>query len=90
MKIIEEQFTNYDKYLHPEYDNSNYLSNRVVETGLSKEICYFGNKLLFDNNKYIWIQKNNLKKLECLILELNDVKSLIELSNFRIKIIMEI
>ena len=60
-KKIEEQFTAYDKELHPECNNSEYLVYRTIDTGLSREVCSFGIRQR-SGNKYKWIKRK--KKIE--------------------------
>ena len=61
MKTIREQFSRYDaEELHPECNNSEYLDYKKVVSGISKEICSYGFKVIDEKGKYFWAKKTDI------------------------------
>ena len=61
--IKRVQFTAYDRGMHPEIDNDEYLEYKLVETGLASQVCSYG-WIEIDpvNDGFKWIKKMDVPK----------------------------
>ena len=61
--IQRVQFTAYDRYMHPEIDNDEYLEHELVETGVSSQVCSYGwIEINTANDGFEWIKKADVAK----------------------------
>jgi len=59
--IERRQFTAWNSYQLPQYNNREYLEYEWVDSGLSKEVCSFG---YFDTEKKEWLKLSDVQVIQ--------------------------
>jgi hypothetical protein len=57
--IVRQQFTAWNRYQLPQFNNQEYMEYKWVESGISKEVCTFG---YFDTEKKTWVKLADVPK----------------------------
>jgi hypothetical protein len=57
--IKRQQFTAWNGYQLPQFNNPQYLEYERVKSGISEEICTYG---YFDTDKKTWVKLSEVKK----------------------------
>ncbi|MHC1600246.1 MAG: hypothetical protein ACXQS5_05440 [Candidatus Methanospirareceae archaeon] len=61
--IKRVQFTAYDRHMHPEINNDEYLEYELLKTGLSTQVCSFGwIEIDAANGEYRWVKLSEATK----------------------------